>query len=199
LSSFYLSGHLITAIIQFNSTVNNTNFWGVPAMDEGLLKAYMTSEVAAILSVSQSTVRNYSIALERHGYVIAKPKRSRMFVEQDIATLMRMKELRASSKLPLNDIAGMMGTIPIAPPSEISDVEVQNNTAMNELLAAIMDEFNAMKKENADLKKEIKRNMDHINVIIHEVRRTNSILFKALSDQSDQPEQKRRRLFWKMK
>jgi DNA-binding transcriptional MerR regulator len=165
-------------------------------MDEGFVKAYMTSEVAAILGVSQSTVRNYSIALERQGYVIAKPKRSRMFVEQDIATLMRMKELRASSKLPLNDIAGMMGTISLATPSEISDVEVQNNIAMNELWTTIMDEFNAMKKENADLKKEVKRNMDHINVIIHEVRRTNSILFKAISDQ---PEQKRRRLFWKIK
>lgn len=167
-------------------------------MDEELVKSYMTSEVAAILGVSQSTVRNYSIVLERYGYVIAKPKRSRLFVEQDVATLMRMKELRASSKLPLNDIAEMMGTTPTAPApsSEMSDAEVKNNTAANELLAAIMDELTAMKKENAALKQEVKRNTDHINVIIHEVRRTNSMLFKALSER---PEQKKKSLFWKMK
>ncbi|OAH52866.1 MULTISPECIES: MerR family transcriptional regulator [Bacillaceae] len=167
-------------------------------MDEEFVKSYMTSEVAAILGVSQSTVRNYSIALEKHGYVIAKPKRSRQFVEQDVATLMRMKELRTSSKLPLNDIAEMMGTTPLAPalPSEMSDVEVQKNVASNELLATIMDEFTAMKKENAELKQEVKRNTDHINVIIHEVRRTNSMLFKALSER---PEQKKKLLFWKLK
>ncbi|OKL36639.1 MerR family transcriptional regulator [Domibacillus mangrovi] len=167
-------------------------------MDEELVKSYMTSEVAVILGVSQSTVRNYSIALERHGYVIAKSKRSRLFVEQDIAAMMRMKELRASSKLPLNDIAEMMGATPMAPasPIEISDVGVQNNVTSNELLATIMDAFTAMKKENAALKQEVKRNTDHINVIIHEVRRTNSMLIKALSEQ---PEQKKKPLFWKWK
>lgn len=165
-------------------------------MDKEIVKAYTTTEVAAILGISQSTVRNYSIALEKHGYVIAKPKRSRVFVEQDVATLTQMKELRASSKLPINDIAGMLGAAPIVLPSETAEIEVQNNIASNEILTAIMEEFTAIKKENAELKKELKRNMDHINVVIYEVRRTSSLLFKALSDQ---PEQKRRGLFGKIK
>lgn len=165
-------------------------------MDKEIVKAYTTTEVAAILGISQSTVRNYSIALEKHGYVIAKPKRSRVFVEQDVAILTQMKELRASSKLPINDIAGMLGAAPIVLPNETAEIEVQNNAASNEILTAIMEEFSAIKKENAELKKELKRNMDHINVVIYEVRRTSSLLFKALSDQ---PEQKRRGLFGKIK
>ncbi|MCI2255312.1 MerR family transcriptional regulator [Domibacillus sp. PGB-M46] len=165
-------------------------------MDKEIVKAYTTTEVAAILGISQSTVRNYSIALEKHGYVIAKPKRSRVFVEQDVAILTQMKELRASSKLPINDIAGMLGAAPIVLPNETAEIEVQNNAASNEILTAIMEEFTAIKKENAELKKELKRNMDHINVVIYEVRRTSSLLFKALSDQ---PEQKRRGLFGKIK
>lgn len=165
-------------------------------MDEEIVKAYTTSEVAAILGISQSTVRNYSLALERHGYVIAKPKRSRVFVEQDVATLTQMKELRASSKLPVNDIAGMLSAPPPVLPSETAEVEVQTNAVSNEVLAAILDEFIAIKKENAELKKEVKRNMDHLNVIIYEVRRTSSLLFKAISEQ---PEQKRRGLFGKVK
>lgn len=165
-------------------------------MNEEIVKAYTTSEVAAILGISQSTVRNYSIALEKHGYVIAKPKRSRVFVEQDVAILTQMKELRASSKLPVNDIASMLAAAPTVLPSETAKVEVQNNVVSDEMLAAIMEEFTAIKKENAELKKEVKRNMDHLNVVIYEVRRTSSLLFKAISDQ---PEQKRRGLFGKIK
>ncbi|WP_050179704.1 MerR family transcriptional regulator [Domibacillus robiginosus] len=166
-------------------------------MDEEIVKAYTTSEVAAIVGISQSTVRNYSLALEKHGYVIAKPKKSRVFVEQDVATLTQMKELRASSKLPVNDIAGMLSAPPSVPLGGTAEVEVPNNTAVsNDVLAAIMDEFIAIKKENAELKKEVKRNMDHLNVIIYEVRRTSSLLFKAISEQ---PEQKRRGLFGKVK
>lgn len=165
-------------------------------MNEEIVKAYTTSEVAAILGISQSTVRNYSIALEKHGYVIAKPKRSRVFVEQDVAILTQMKELRASSKLPVNDIASMLAAAPIVLPSETAKVEVQNNVVSDEMLAAIMEEFTAIKKENAELKKEVKRNMDHLNVVIYEVRRTSSLLFKAISDQT---EQKRRGLFGKIK
>jgi len=165
-------------------------------MNEEIVKAYTTSEVAAMLGISQSTVRNYSIALEKHGYVIAKPKRSRVFVEQDVAILTQMKELRASSKLPVNDIASMLAAAPTVLPSETAKVEVQNNVVSDEMLAAIMEEFTAIKKENAELKKEVKRNMDHLNVVIYEVRRTSSLLFKAISDQ---PEQKRRGLFGKIK
>lgn len=196
LGLFLFFGHLIIVIEQFVFTVNNKKFRGVHAMDEEIVKAYTTSEVAAILGISQSTVRNYSTALEKHGYVIAKPKRSRVFIEQDVATLTQMKELRASSKLPVNDIASMLGAPPIILPSETSEVEVQNNVVSNEILAAIMEEFTAIKKENAELKKEVKRSMDHLNVVIYEVRRTSSLLFKAISEQ---PEQKRRGLFGKIK
>lgn len=54
---------------------------------------YKTSNVAVMLQVSTSTIRKYSMAIEKHGAVFMKDERQeRLFNEQDISAFLQLRK-----------------------------------------------------------------------------------------------------------
>ena len=74
--------------------------YGVDRMSEE--KAYWTHEVADILEVSDSTLRKWCLALEKHGYTFTKGKNnSRAFLVRDRDILMNLKHLMRTTGISL--------------------------------------------------------------------------------------------------
>lgn len=122
---------------------------------------YTTADIANIVGIAKPTVNKYSLALERAGYkIIRNEKGNRIYIDNDIEMLNKMKEKSNELKMPIAQIANMLMQ------EQKYDTPVKENTVLNrttlkqkeaengnmlqipnEFKAFFQNEFESMRKE----------------------------------------------------
>lgn len=73
------------------------------------MKEYDTSDVANIVGIANPTVNKYSLALEESGYQFLRNKRGhRIYTEDDIQLLEKLRDQSNDTKMPVKQIANML-------------------------------------------------------------------------------------------
>lgn len=117
------------------------------------IKTYWSKEIAKLLDISTSTLRKWSIALESEGYIFIRDKNDRrVYLERDIMTLHKMKEL-LDDGFNMNDAAKAV-TLRFQEQiveSRTHSVIYENERSLQryfEYLELIMNELQDLKNEN---------------------------------------------------
>lgn len=72
-------------------------------------RAYSTREVADTLSIADSTLRKWSMSLEKNGYTFSKNEQGyRLFIERDIIVLRQFKKLVQEANMPLDNASNIV-------------------------------------------------------------------------------------------
>lgn len=122
---------------------------------------YSTSDVANIVGIAKPTVNKYSLVLERAGYLITKnDKGNRIYMDNDIEMLNKMKEKSNELKMPVAQIAEILIAeqkydTPVEETTVLNSTtlkqnEVENSHTLqipNEFKAFFQNEFESMRKE----------------------------------------------------
>lgn len=156
-------------------------------------RAYLTSEVAERLNVAQSTIRKYSIALEKQGFTFSKTQKgARLFSESDVATLARMKELSVEEKMPVDRIAERMLSTPAEVRDEMRSVEANGST---EILA----ELSALRQENAEIREALIHTNKQLAAVLVELKESQKMIASAVAteEEAELPPPKKWYEFWK--
>lgn len=156
-------------------------------------RAYLTSEVAERLNVAQSTIRKYSIALEKQGFTFSKTQKgARLFSESDVATLARMKELSVEEKMPVDRIAERMLSTPAEVRDEMRSVEANGST---EILA----ELSALRQENAEIREALIHTNKQLAAVLVELKESQKMIAASVATEKEEelPPPKKWYEFWK--
>jgi DNA-binding transcriptional MerR regulator len=116
-----------------------------------LEQAYSTSEIAEKVGIAEPTVRKYAQALERSGYHFIKDSfGARTYIEKDFLALQELKEVRAKTSMPVENVAAMIAekysnenTIQ---PVSTSDPDTQLTSLIDDIvIERVRDEMAAFK------------------------------------------------------
>ena len=142
-------------------------------------RAYLTSEVAERLNCAQSTIRKYSIALEKQGFTFSKTQKgARLFSESDVATLARMKELSVEEKMPVDRIAERMLSTPAEVRDEMRSVEANGST---EILA----ELSALRQENAEIREALIHTNKQLAAVLVELKESQKMIAASVATEEE--------------
>jgi len=85
-------------------------------------KAFTTSIVADMVGIAESTLRKYSLALEKEGYkIIRDDNNARVFVENDVIVIRELREIRERLKINVEDAARYVVTrVPVSSTQTVS-------------------------------------------------------------------------------
>lgn len=147
------------------------------------MKEYATADIADIVGIAKPTVNKYSRALEKAGYRFTKNERGhRIYTDDDIEILIKMKERSEESKMPTDKIADMLlsevnrDTLQHAPVEEFTIVDsdtLQKNEDESDNALYIPDEFKKFFDDKFDaLKKDFQKELeDRFNFMQREQER----------------------------
>lgn len=133
-----------------------------------LEQAYTTSEIAEKVGIAEPTVRKYAQALERSGYHFIKDSfGARTYIERDFLALKELKEVRAKTSMPVENVAAMIAE-KYNKESTIHPVSVSDQ---DEYLTSLIDEIviDRVKDEVTALKDALLSRLDERNEVIREL------------------------------
>ncbi|MGR6342602.1 DUF3967 domain-containing protein [Priestia megaterium] len=141
-------------------------------------KAYWSKEVADVLQVAGSTMRKWCLALEDKGYKFDRgANNSRVFYNQDILALRRLKELVQDKKmaldtsvsLVLSTFEGDRRTRGVHEENTVTkDVTVSNASAHEHvLLSKVLDRLEQMEEFNRSLATQLEQRDKYIQEQLH--------------------------------
>lgn len=130
-------------------------------MDERTEKAYSPKEVFTTLDIGDSTLRKWSIALEKNGYgFIRNDKNRRIYVEGDLVVLRHFQKLVQDHNTPMDNAAMLVIDRFGNGAFEASTVSVP---------AEKEDEQSDLDRSNAEDIKELKQTIDKQNTLLQEL------------------------------
>lgn len=155
-------------------------------------KAYWSKDIANLLNISDSTLRKYCIILEKNGYVFNRGDNSRRaFLERDLFTLKKIKELMQNDNLTLNDAA--IAVIPMAKKANHVNLStIQKNTltkTYGDRFNKYENKINQIIEQNEQLKREL-------NLIYQHVAATNEKVSAFITETRSEKHKKKWWKFW---
>lgn len=129
-------------------------------MNSKIEHAYFGKEVSEVLQIGNSTLRKWCLALEKQGYQFTRGghNNSRAFLERDILTLRRMKELIQNKNITLETASEIvMSRLQEAERTEVvpQENEIQEQTTLpalfveqNEMIIELLERQEQLEKQN---------------------------------------------------
>jgi len=136
--------------------------------------AYFGKEVAEVLQIGNSTLRKWCLALEKQGYQFTRGgyNNSRAFLERDILTLRRMKELiqnksitlETASEIVLSRVQGSERTEVVPKENEVQERTFSAALFLeqNEMIAEMLERQERLEQQNELLFQKLREQQEFI-------------------------------------
>jgi len=182
-------------------------------------KAYWSKEVADVLQVAGSTMRKWCLALEDKGYKFDRgANNSRVFYNEDILALRRLKELVQDKKMALDVSVNLVistfeedtRTRGVHEENTVTqDVTVSNDSGhervlLNQVLDKLeqMEEFNRtlasqLEKQNKYIEEQLHKRDEHIMAALRESMETKKLIAASQEERKQENKGFWQRLFGK--
>lgn len=136
-------------------------------------RAYSTKEISDTLSIGDSTLRKWSLALEKNGYTFTKNEQGyRLFLEHDIIMLRQFKKLVKEANMPLENAAkliveryteGSVSTGTGVVPVENTENHTRSLLATEEQAKEILERLNKQEEFNQKLIEMLQKQQETID------------------------------------